>query len=116
MTYEELKAKTVEELKALCKDLGLRGYSQLNEEELIEKLLNSGKLEEEQPQETETETETEEQDNSDEEEKIHFNARRKVVSIIKHEVLGKFTLTKAEYEKDTKIQHFVKIGFVDRIG
>lgn len=110
MTYEQLKAKTVEELKALCKELGLRGYSQLNEEELIEKLLNSGKLEEEQPQEEAKEVDTKEED------LIHFHAKRKVVSIIKYEVLGKFTLTKSEYEKDTKIQHFVKIGFVDRIG
>tara|TARA_R110000823_G_scaffold238304_1_gene363657 strand:- start:3581 stop:3904 length:324 start_codon:yes stop_codon:yes gene_type:complete len=46
--YETLKALTVEELKTECKDLGLRGYSRLNEEELISKILDSGKLEEEE--------------------------------------------------------------------
>lgn len=112
MTYEQLKAKTVEELKALCKNLGLRGYSQLNEEELIEKLLNSGKLEEEVEEVEEVE---QPQEKAKEEDLIHFHAKRRVVSIIKHEVLGKFTLTKAEYEKDTKIQHFVKIGFVEKL-
>ena len=43
--YEILKALTVEELRAKCKDLGLRNYSKLNEEELINKILESGKFE-----------------------------------------------------------------------
>ena len=44
--YETLKALTVEELRAKCKDLGLRNYSDLNENELINKIIESGKFEE----------------------------------------------------------------------
>ena len=43
--YETLKALTVEELRTKCKDLGLRNYSGLNEDELIKKIIDSGKLE-----------------------------------------------------------------------
>tara|TARA_R110000737_G_scaffold8063_3_gene23614 strand:+ start:2800 stop:3123 length:324 start_codon:yes stop_codon:yes gene_type:complete len=42
--YETLKALTVEELRAKCKDLGLRNYSDLNENELINKIIDSGKF------------------------------------------------------------------------
>ena len=41
--YETLKALTVEELRAKCKDLGLRNYSDLNEDDLIKKIMDSGK-------------------------------------------------------------------------
>tara|TARA_R110002153_G_scaffold232029_1_gene385238 strand:- start:36 stop:380 length:345 start_codon:yes stop_codon:yes gene_type:complete len=43
--YETLKALTVEELRTKCKDLGLRNYSGLNEDELLKKIIDSGKLE-----------------------------------------------------------------------
>lgn len=35
LSYEELKALNMGELKAKAKDLGLKGYSKLNEEDLI---------------------------------------------------------------------------------
>ena len=38
---EELKAQTVEELKELCKEMGLRNYSDLKEDELIEKIIKA---------------------------------------------------------------------------
>jgi primosomal protein N' len=38
-TAESLKEKNVQELKDICKDLGIRGYSKLTEDELIEKIL-----------------------------------------------------------------------------
>lgn len=99
MNAEVLKEKTVKDLKAICKDMGLSNYSKLKEDELIELILSNKETEE---------------DSSKEEELIKLHAKRKVVSITKGVVLGKFELTPAEYEKDTKIQYFVKIGFVEK--
>ena len=43
LTAELLKDKTVTELKAMCKELGITGYSRLNEAELVAVILDSVK-------------------------------------------------------------------------
>lgn len=40
--YESLKSLTVKELKRKCKEMGLRGYSKLNEDGLINLVLRGG--------------------------------------------------------------------------
>lgn len=102
MTVEDLKQKTVEELKALCKDLGLRNYSDLTEDALIEKLLASGKIE----------------NNSEEQEvenKLNFEAKRSVSTKSLGDVKGKFSLTKEQFDKDIKLQKAIKHGFVVKV-
>ena len=94
MNYEQLKALTVKELKALCKEKGLSGYSKLKEEELISLL-----LEEEEPQD-----------------EIIVNAKRRIATIFKGDLLGKETYSKEEFEKDYKIQKAIDIGFAEIVG
>jgi len=99
--YETLKELTVEELKDMCKDLGLRGYSKLNEDDIIEKLLSSGKLEaKEEIKETND---------------LNFEALRTIKTKSKGDVKGKFTLTKEQFEKDIGIQKAIKFGYVVKL-
>ena len=90
MDKEELELLTVEELKAKCKELNLKGYSKLEKEEVISLLLAQDA----------------------EEEVISLNALRTCVTITKGEVLGKFEISKEDLEKDSKIQRFIEIGFI----
>ena len=90
MNKEELELLTVEELKAKCKELGLKGYSKLEKEEVISLLL---------AQEAE-------------EEVISFNALRTCKILTKGEVLGKFEISKEDFEIDEDLQRFIEIGFI----
>ena len=94
MNYEQSKALTVKELKALCKEKGLSGYSKLKEEELISLL-----LEEEEPKD-----------------EIIVNAKRRIATICKGDLLGKETYSKKEFEKDYKLQKAIDIGFAEIVG
>lgn len=90
MNQEELELLTVEELKAKCKELGLKGYSKLEKEEVISLLLAQ----------------------DEKEEVISLDALRTCVTITRGEVLGKFEISKEDLEKDSKIQKFIEIGFI----
>lgn len=119
-TYETLKAKTVEELKAMCKDLGLRGYSDLNEDDLIEKLLSSGKLEKLNEIKENEENESEEEAKlKAKEEKEETSLSFKVLRPVKTSTLGDvrkdFSMTKDKLEKDIKLQKAIKLGFVVKV-
>ena len=48
MSKEELKTLSVKDLKAKCKELGLQGYSKLNEDELIDLILGAAVVETEE--------------------------------------------------------------------
>ena len=100
---EELEALTVDELKAKCKELSLEGYSKLTKDELVSKLL------EQEPQSQDKKEELEE------DELVSLNAIRYCKTETKGEVLGKFEISKADFEKDAKIQRFIEIGFIEKI-
>ena len=90
MNREELELLTVEELKAKCKELGLKGYSKLEKEEVVSLLLAE----------------------NEKEEVVSLNALRTCATITKGEVLGKFEISKEDLEKDSKIKRFIEIGFI----
>lgn len=90
MDKEELELLTFEELKAKCKELGLKGYSKLEKEEVISLLLAQDA----------------------EEEVISLNALRTCKTSTRGEVLGKFEISKEDFEKDEKLQRFIEIGFI----
>lgn len=90
MSKEELEALTIEELKAKCKELGLKGYSKLEKEEVVSLLLAE----------------------DEKEEVVSLNALRTCVTVTKGEVLGKFEILKEDFEKDEKLQRFIEIGFI----
>jgi hypothetical protein len=90
MNQEGLELLTVEELKAKCKELGLKGYSKLEKEEVISLLLAQDA----------------------EEEVILLDALRTCKTVTRGEVLGKFEISKEDLEKDSKIQRFIEIGFI----
>ena len=46
------------------------------------------------------------------EELIALDALRTCVTITKGEVLGKFEISKEDFEKDEKLQRFIEIGFI----
>lgn len=43
---------------------------------------------------------------------IALDALRTCVTITKGEVLGKFEISKEDFEKDEKLQRFIEIGFI----
>lgn len=43
---------------------------------------------------------------------IALDALRTCVTTIKGEVLGKFEISKEDFEKDEKLQRFIEIGFI----
>ncbi|MBL3520299.1 hypothetical protein H0A43_07410 [Arcobacter lanthieri] len=101
MTKEELEALTVEQLKAECKKAGKKGYSELKREELISLLLD----EEDKKEELE----------DVEDEIFTLNALRTCKTETRGEVLGKFEISKTDFEKDKKIQRFIEIGFIIKV-
>ena len=46
---------------------------------------------------------------------ISLNALRCCKTVTKGDVLGKFEISKADFEKDSKIQRFIEIGFIEKI-
>jgi len=90
MDKEELELLTVEELKAKCKESGLKGYSKLEKEEVISLLLAQDA----------------------EEQVISLNALRTCKTSTRGEVLGKFEISKEDLEKDEKLKRFIEIGFI----
>ena len=46
------------------------------------------------------------------EELVFLDALRTCVTITKGEVLGKFEISKEDFEKDEKLQRFIEIGFI----
>ena len=46
------------------------------------------------------------------EELVSLNALRTCMTITKGEVLGKFEISKEDFEKDEKLQRFIEIGFI----
>ncbi|MCT7551981.1 Rho termination factor N-terminal domain-containing protein [Aliarcobacter butzleri] len=103
MPKEELEALTVEELKAKCKELGLEGYSNLKKDDLISLILgDDGKKPKEELED-------------DEKEIFILNASRCCKTETKGEVLGKFEISESDYKKDTKIQRFIEIGFIEEV-
>ena len=83
-----LRAKTVVELKALCKELGLRGYSNLNEDDLIEKIIDSGKYS----------IESDEVEETEESDEVEETTIRKFKKLVKNPLnIGGFKVGKDEY-------------------
>ena len=107
---EELEALTVDELKAKCKELSLEGYSKLTKDELVSKLLEVEPKDDIQDLQSQDKKEELEED-----ELVSLNAIRYCKTETKGEVLGKFEISKADFEKDAKIQRFIEIGFIEKI-
>ena len=107
---EELEALTVDELKAKCKELSLEGYSKLTKDELVSKLLEAESKDDIQEPQGQNEKEELEED-----ELVYLNALRCCKTVTKGDVLGKFEISKADFEKDSKIQRFIEIGFIEKI-
>ena len=104
---EELEALTVDELKAKCKELSLEGYSKLTKDELVSKLLEVEPKDDIQDLQSQDKKEELEED-----ELVSLNAIRTCVTITRGEVLGKFEISKEDFEKDEKLQRFIEIGFI----
>ena len=104
---EELKKLTEEQLKEVCKKLGLRGYSKLNEDEIIAKIEDSEKV---TSIDEVMELLTNEEQKETKEETIKLFANRTLASN-KGNVLGKFELTEKELESDKRILKALEIGF-----
>ena len=51
----------------------------------------------------------------EEDELVSLNAIRYCKTETKGDVLGKFEISKADFEKDAKIQRFIEIGFIEKI-
>ena len=62
-----------------------------------------------------TKKEAEELAKKEAEELVSLNAIRYCNTMTKGEVLGKFEISKADFEKDAKIQRFIEIGFIEKI-
>ena len=107
---EELEALTVDELKVKCKELGLEGYSKLTKDELVSKLLEVESKDDIQDLQSQDKKEELEED-----ELVSLNAIRYCNTMTKGEVLGKFEISKEDFEKDAKIQRFIEIGFIEKI-
>lgn len=101
MNKEELELLTVEELKAKCEELGKKDYEELEKEDLISILIAEPKQKKE-PKAKEPKSK----------EFVSFNALRTCKTSIKGEVLGKFEISKEDFEKDEKLQRFIEIGFI----
>lgn len=101
MNKEELELLTVEELKAKCEELGKKDYEELEKEDLISILIAEPKQKKE-PKAKEPKAK----------EFVSFNALRTCKISTKGEVLGKFEISKEDFEKDEKLQRFIEIGFI----
>ena len=101
MDKEELELLTVEELKAKCEELGKKDYEELEKEDLISILIAEPKQKKE-PKVKEPKVK----------ELVSYNALRTCKISTKGEVLGKFEISKEDFEKDEKLQRFIEIGFI----
>lgn len=101
MNREELELLTVEELKAKCEELGKKDYEELEKEDLISILIAEPKQKKE-PKAKEPKAK----------ELVSLDALRTCKISTKGEVLGKFEISKEDFEKDEKLQRFIEIGFI----
>lgn len=56
--------------------------------------------------------ESEELAKKESEELVSLDALRTCATITRGEVLGKFEISKEDFEKDEKLQRFIEIGFI----
>jgi len=108
MNREELKQKSVKELKELAKSLGLTGYSNKKEDELIELILNAV-------------NEKELSDGNKKEKKTEKVAKIKFKKLFKGNLIlfGKnfkedFELSEEE-AKDKRVQVLIKAGLIKKV-
>lgn len=106
MNKEELELLTVEELKAKCEELGKKDYDELEKEDLISILIAEPK------QKKELKAKELKAKEPKVKELVSYNALRTCKISTKGEVLGKFEISKEDFEKDEKLQRFIEIGFI----
>jgi hypothetical protein len=111
MNQEELELLTVEELKAKCGELGKKDYEELEKDALISILLAEPKQKKETKGKETKGKETKGKETKGKE-LVSLDALRTCKTETKGEVLGKFEISKEDLEKDSKIQRFIKIGFI----